>query len=698
MTRSPFNEDGFFEPIPIKDVVAWTRGTGVSCLFLTPIQRSVVWRNSQIINYWDSLLRGYPAGLMMVHRRKDEASQARTLDGDTCQVRMDDFQLFDGQQRLTAILLGLGEGQLKNRLKLWVDLGSETPADSDLRFVLRISSTGQPFGYQAPAPNEKQPLQKRREKAADWLKRSGMDRFNSRQVFAEAGGDDLIDAKCAIPLHEITGLVLEQEPAQAAVTLQARHPAIPADRLETFVHTTARALSTPVLFQVIDPAVIAQEDNYIRFFGRLGQGGTALTNDELTYSIIKHHFPEVHERMREITEGAAGRVAGEVNLVLAALRVAKVSAPWDNSGDWQIYGRPHPAFVSRLKELSGVREEFQRMIPVASGGRLKELLESIRERLEYNQTTTPGGLPVILLARLPHQLVDVLLLMESHCPPKEGEAHFLPAFVLYWLLFIVDSEKAANIIFRRYCLKEADWQPGSDKQLIRLFEEQGVSRRLPGLELLGEVRGEIHHGTHLLRAWGDRFAVLDANKDHPTGDALRVLSTNGELIRRALLWLQREYLTGRFPDYDPTSSRDEDLPIDLDHLIPHTKFGEDWRHQQKCLSFSDETENFRHLRGTVGNSLGNYRWLDASDNRSRQANRIEDGEGERDIIENVPDWNALIDKYPWSEDDVAAFQKMIDFRTIQIYEHLLIKGRLKVFVTQPATALVSSEKKGHSHE
>ncbi len=690
MIQAPFKNDGFFEPIPIRDVVAWTRGAGTSRLFLTPIQRSVVWRNSQIINYWDSLLRGYPAGLMMVHRRKDEASQARTLDGESCQVRVDDFQLFDGQQRLTTILLGLGEGQLKDRLKLWVDLGRDTPTDSDLRFVLRITSTGQPFGYQVSAPNEKQPLHKRRNKADEWMKRSGMDRFNSKQVFSEVGGNDLIDARCAVPLHEITGLVLERGATQASAELQARYTAISADSLESFVHALAKALGTPELFQVIGPEVVSDEDNYIRFFGRLGQGGTALTNDELTYSIIKHHFPEVHERMREITEGTAGRVAGEVNLVLAALRVAKVSAPWDNSGDWQIYGRPQPAFVSRLRELSGVREEFQRMIPKHSGGRLRELLESIRRRLEYDQTTNPGGLPVILLARLPHQLVDVLLLMESHRQPQEKHVHYLPAFVLYWLLFVVDAEKAANIIFRRFCLKEADWQPGPDKQLIHLFEEHGVSRRLPSLELLGEVRDEIRGGSHLLRDWGERFGILDTNKNHPTGDALRVLSTNGELIRRTLLWLQREYLAGRFPDYDPTSGRDEDLPIDLDHLIPHTKFGEDWRHQQKCLSFSDEKENFRHLRGTVGNSLGNYRWLDASDNRSRQANKIENSEGERDIIEEVADWNALIGKNPWNENDVAAFQKVIDLRTITIYEHLLAVGGLKDFVTEPATVLVSA--------
>jgi hypothetical protein len=311
--------------------------------------------------------------------------------------------------------------------------------------------------------------------------------------------------------------------------------------------------------------------------------------------------------------------------------------------------------------------------------------------LVYDKVTNPTGLPVILLARLPHQLVDVLLLMESHRQSQEEQEYFLPAFVLYWLLFVVDSEKAANIIFRRFCLKEADWQPRSDKNLIRFFEKEGVSRRLPGLEFLDEVRNEIQHGTHLLRGWGERFVTLDANKDHPTGDALRVLSTDGELIRRALLWLQREYLTGRFPDYDPTSSRDEDLPIDRDHLIPQSKFGFYWQYRFSSLNFEDADENFRHLRGTVGNSIGNFRWLDASDNRGRQDGKIEEGDGERDIIDCVPEWNALIEKNPWGQDDVAAFQKMINLRTITIYEHLLITGGLKDFVTEPATTLVSSK-------
>jgi len=688
MTQEFFKKDTFSETIPINDVVAWTHERiGESRLILTPIQRSVVWRNSQIINYWDSLLRGYPAGLMMVHRRKDkdEPSRARTLDGKTYDVRAGDFELFDGQQRLTAILLGLGEGQLKDRLKLWVDLGDPSD-DSDLLFQLRISSTGQPFGYQPQWPNEKASIPKRLEKTEGWKTANKLEQFVSQNAFGAVKGQDLIDAVHAVPLHEVISLLNKGERPAIENLMRGVDPC----KVDSFVRSLEAALELPILFQLINQAVVEDGQEYVRFFGRLGQGGTALTNDELTYSIIKHHFPEVHERMEDITGGAAGRVAGEVNLVLAALRVAKVSAPWKDPDDWQVYGRPHPAFVSRLTDSQyfAVRDAFRLMIPENPGGRLKELLLSIRHRLVYNKTTNPDGLPIILLARLPHQLVDVLLLMESHRQPQEEQELFLPAFVLYWVLFVVDSEKAANIIFKHFCLK-ADWQPRSDKKLIRFFEKEGASRRLPGLDLLEGVRNEIQQGTHLLRAWSDRFVILDTNKEHPTGDALRALSNDGELIRRALLWLQREYLAGSFPHYDPTSSRDEDLPIDLDHLIPRTKFGEDWRHQQKCLAFTDEAENFRHLRWTVGNSLGNYRWLDASDNRGRKAGKIGEGDGGQEIIDGVPDWNALIGKNPWGRDDVAAFQKMIDLRTVKIYELLLIKGGLNDFVTEPETTLDS---------
>ena len=319
---------------------------------------------------------------------------------------------------------------------------------------------------------------KRRRKAAEWINQSGLDHFNSEQVFNAVGGGDLIDATCAVPFSEIATLVQKHSSADAVTILKVRYPSIMADRWETFVPALSAVLNLPILFQLINPDVITDEAEYIRFFRRLGQGGTALTADELTYSLIKQHFPWVPERMKEITASEqAGRLASEVNLVLASLRVAKVSAPWGDPEDWQIFGRPQPSFISRLREeLPGVREEFQRLIPNASGGRLKELLESIWQQLVYDEKTNPTGLPVILLAHLPHQLIAVLLLMEVHRQPQAEPPHFLPAFVLDWLLYIADPENAANIIFKRFCQTGADWQLAS---LIEANQSSGRAPRSP---------------------------------------------------------------------------------------------------------------------------------------------------------------------------------------------------------------------------
>jgi|LakMenEpi03Aug12_release.lakeMendotaPanAssembly.Ray.scaffolds.fasta_scaffold424609_2 hypothetical protein len=187
-------------------------------------------------------------------------------------------------------------------------------------------------------------------------------------------------------------------------------------------------------------------------------------------------------------------------------------------------------------------------------------------------------------------------------------------------------------------------------------------------------RGFVWEPSKIMDLWD---SIL---RGFPIGSLL--LSTHGELIRCALLWLQRKYLSDQFPDYDPTSIRDEDLPIDLDHLIPHHKFGVDWRRQQTCLSFQspDEKENFHHLRWTVGNSLGNFRWLNASDNRGRQDGQIAETDRERDFIDDIPRWNDLIEKNVWTEKDVAAFQELIDLRSIKIYETLLCNG-LNAFVS-----------------
>jgi len=680
-----FNDGGIVECIPAEEVVKLNEGYEGSRLFLPPIQRSVVWSNAQIINYWDSLLRGYPAGTMMVHRSRPN-SKARTFTGQTTETGIDDFSLFDGQQRLTAILLGHASGQLNTRLKLWVDLGVEARSDSGLLFQLRINSTGQPFGYQVSSPNEKMSLGQRSKKIEEWKKDHSLEVFDSDHAFNKMSGRELIDSKCPFPLHKVISHVLKHGAKQAIDVLKYECAEALPGKIESFVDALGKALKQHIIFQLIDDEIIRKEGEYIRYFGRLGQGGTKLTDDELTYSIIKHQYPQVHDRMVEITEGkgSPGRIASEVNLVLASLRLAKVISDWDGDvSKWHIIARPNPSFVSGLKELPAVLREFEKLIPDSSAGRLLELLGRIRERLDYEKTKNPNGLPLMLLARLPHQLVDVLLLMQHHVDEtKQANPDILSSFVLYWLLFVIDSDKAARLIFQRYRESEVKNDLLSLPLIVQEFEKNGISWRIPRLTQLPEIRKDIENGNHHLRYWEERFASLDTDIEKKSGDSLRELGSNPEKRKRALLWLQREYLSKNYSQFDPTSNRDEDLPVDLDHLIPNEKFGFNWKSHQSHINFDDVDNNFRRQRGLIGNSIGNFRWLDASENRSRGDDVFDINEADTFFVNEPEKWISLIEKNQWDNDDLTSFQKIIDLRTIELFEKILVDGRLELLISE----------------
>lgn len=655
-------------------VVNWHREKQETRLLLPPIQRSAVWRNKQIIDYWDSLLRGYPAGTMLVHAAGEVG---RDEDGRTCKARRQDYQLFDGQQRLTAILLGFGHGQLKSTHRLWVDLGQTPHPQSGLLFALRMSSTGQPFGYSVSQPNEKLGLEERCKQWKAWME-THKDSTSRKDAFEKVTGRDVVGASCAVPLAAVLAALLQggRDGAYSFLQEEARKSGVPAKEasIDSFVGALDRAIHSKLVIQRVNQKIVGNAEEYIRFFGRLGQGGTRLSDDELTYSVIKYHYPHIHDRIQEILHGDSGRIASEVNLVLAALRVAKVLVPHEGAKLWEKTVRPLPAYVAQLQNenLRKTRERFLAIIPPepqtagahspleAALIRLRTgLLQPIPEDASY-------GFSPMLLARLPTDLLDVLLLLAldrgGDKPWETREGLALQAFGLYWLCFVENSAKAAT---RAYELRAERGAISIDDlgSLIRHYEEGDLAWLLPTDTDLEALRAEARDGTHELRSWSDRFSAADNGNERKPGQALRLLSTHAERTRCALMWLQGKEIREEYPQYDPTSLHDEDLPVDLDHLIPQSRFNFDWRDRYKNLEEQADVawkSGFRERRSTVGNSLGNLRWLDAPKNRSRNNGPI----GEAAFA----DWDTLITTKKWTWKDIAAFQRLIDLRTLEKYQ------------------------------
>jgi hypothetical protein len=132
---------------------------------LPPIQRSSVWKPVQIVDLWDSLLRGMPFGSFFVarmkagdvYRRLEGASSVRA-GTDTTRQSTVRFFLLDGQQRTLTMLLGY---RTHLRVRLWLDLGQH--GTQGRTFALRLTTESQPFGFDPNDASRKLSADQKRE-------------------------------------------------------------------------------------------------------------------------------------------------------------------------------------------------------------------------------------------------------------------------------------------------------------------------------------------------------------------------------------------------------------------------------------------------------------------------------------------------------------------------------------------------------
>jgi len=269
----------------IREVVEWFKSQEMGRLRLPPIQRSFVWRNEQILNYWDSLMRGYPAGMMMVTRVKPNGSMSygRNIDGRTEKLDDTDFLLFDGQQRLISILLGFGQGALAQSLQVWVDIGKRA-GSGDRLYDLRMNSDGQPFGYQSGQPNEKVHAADRRNMREEWPRKLDDNLKAPDEIFRDMAKADIREetkvnlkiysSECAISLSSILSCLIEEGKEKTSARLEQidkYNSTTERIQLDIFLEILQNALDTKIVLKLVDSAVLEQK-NYVRFFGRLGQG------------------------------------------------------------------------------------------------------------------------------------------------------------------------------------------------------------------------------------------------------------------------------------------------------------------------------------------------------------------------------------------------------------------------------------------
>ena len=665
-------------------------------LTLPPVQRSALWRPRQVLNLWRSLFDGMPIGAFYLSK-PGEFRRTLGQGGESVtesRLGTGGFDLLDGQQRTHAVLLSVDPPQNTGKC-LWIEAFSD-------KVLLHLTTRAQPFGFD-----------RNDERLGVGELRSALEHLPPEESF-DGIFDTMLERQGLPPLPLRIEDPAHVWPLYDVMSAWRSSDAVaPGQNREEFRNrfgdSVYNIMKTVTEADVALIRVSPQEGSgggewLLKLFDRIGTGGTPLSGPERLYSMYKHHVPTVHDAVEKISKDSPGLLE-PVEVARTAIRIAGTQKAkpvfWDPAP---------PEFQQQITQGGDLRPLLEELI--ASGRlpgitRLGKAFATVSRLLRYDVARSEDeqwdvGMPVVLIGNLNPELLRVLihwavLSEEQYVDDARGD---VIRFALFWHLCVTNDGKAAV-------------------QSSRILHEWKVDGSFPWFELLRRITGadnpisnvewtgdEIFEasdpsalrlaspdvlrgwGTHapspVVRSWRERF-------ERP-GDR-----NTAQLFQRwwkrsgMLLWLQRGYLNRVTPGYRPETARDDDLPIDLDHIQPQATYNGDWRTQQKRIPSSADIRNaFYTERWTLGSSIGNFRWVPFDVNRS-------DGDGSicTKLRLDEDDWTARSDRRPgardgamdsasrdtwrrasapsnslWSEDRISAWQRAVEERTIWLYERL----------------------------
>jgi len=234
--------------------------------WLPNIQRPFVWSEEQIERVYDSILREYPIGSMLIWKTQDDIKHRKFIDNWKDTLNLNDFYVsengnakmlvLDGQQRIQSLFIGLCGSY--NGKELFMDILSGDLKDpEDTRFNFKFLDNRPSF---------------------PWVKFKNL-------VFNEKKN------------REIKGTIIDG--------IDRELTSDEVDRIDENIDQIRNVFCTQenVLYQVIDsidkPKSYSEND-VVEIFIRANSGGTPLNKSDLMFSLLVSSWDDVEENMSEL--------------------------------------------------------------------------------------------------------------------------------------------------------------------------------------------------------------------------------------------------------------------------------------------------------------------------------------------------------------------------------------------------------------
>ena len=552
---------------------------------LPTVQRGFVWRPSQIENLWDSLLRGYPIGAFVF----------APTDSST-------LELLDGQQRLTAICLGLGAQTFRDsdrELRIFVDLWPSGYVDDSRRYIIRVITRSHPWGYRRRDNTktlEQSAIRQAIERfgVTDPIKLGALDRFFPQDAHLPVPLADLFKADSpegaweaveASPAWPTATNIDETRARALAETIWEQGQKILSDenRCVPALYLDWNRLvepEPPLEFRGLDasePDEHENPDDIETLFVRLNDGGSPLAGEDLNYSILKARITANTLDSIETHCQPFYRPARFITIAYRLYRTLKPSRPADRAGSVSLRLKPRQFQRELGKDTAGFEDFIHELFANKYDG--VDLLAYLKRVLVYRADTLPFGLPYVTAMELSEQAPEILFLLcyrvrrgDRFSPTTNEKLHRRMLGVMSLLLWFRRRSGASEL---RRVLNNLWPAAVSLKEPERFWSQTAIDRAMiddgvPPITPLSNVQpllAELKKRKKNQREAGWK-KKLGALLDDPfLGPALR--------NRSLLLYGQRQFLAEYLPE-EQFHLQDTAVPFDWDHISPQNRIKGRW--------------------------------------------------------------------------------------------------------------------------
>ncbi|MCC3154600.1 DUF262 domain-containing protein [Hymenobacter sp. BT770] len=640
--------------VSVSDYISWyldAENSHYNLIQLPPIQRNAVWNIAQVERLWDSLLRGFPIGSMLLGHRKSSQNSRQLTSSLQSTSTLDGFFLLDGQQRTRALLLGF---QPSATSRLWVDLSSEIPSDkpehNDRRFILRLLTNHQPWGMRRRNPteglNESEKFKARRELPSkpryDYLTSPVASSSEDAKAIswpADAEVPVPLDALISLcrgwsgqfkmPTWEQVSLLIPpyfSKPTVAPIHLDqllvALQQLLSSNSAEGMPSRSLPLLLHPGDIQPANPDKENAPDAIEVLFQRVNAGGTVLAGEEMSYSLLKSTWDKAYDLVTQITEDKeVGYLLSPTKVVMAAARLARRQQGYQDLNPSVPQFRRWLSHASTNTEANPFLQCMEHLLAPGdnqSTARFKQTLVEFCKLALYNPkaSQTDPGLPKKLLLEvnplLMHPVFSWILANLSSSDLLAASRLSMLRYLMYAVVVNPDAQKFARLA-GEVLTGQSGGQCFPDQAIFSQWMRKAGAPAMPGLQQIildipaNTTAGWLSNGQEL-------FGRSEATEEL-SADPYHSFRSHFWHHSKLMLWFQRAYLQEWFVGYDPMSQDAADTPFDYDHILPYSHAVCSGR-TLKLYEEGKGADRFYGHRWFYINSLGNLRAWPAWANRS----------------------------------------------------------------------------------